>query len=103
MIFIYCRTGCTCCSDDNHYRGPYATLEAAQRRVNFFLEPTAINNPVASQYARKGCYEIVEEPVDRIDETRVIIGSRVHHVYGAVVVNPDGSVFGDDYFDSELY
>jgi len=103
MTFIHCRTGCTCCSDDNHYRGPYATRADAERRVNFFLVPTAVNNPVASQYARKGCYEIVEEPVEMLGNDRIIIGERVHRVLQMVTVNSDGSTPRDDFFAEELY
>lgn len=61
LFKIYCSTGCTCCSDNNHYRGYYKSKEDAEKRIEFFKKPDAENNPVASQYAHKGRYSISDE------------------------------------------
>ena len=49
---IYCRTGCTCCSEDNHYRGMYPDEDSALRRKRRF-ETGPESPPVASQFARE--------------------------------------------------
>ena len=101
VFFLYCRTGCTCCSDDNHYRGPYATEEDAKRRAAFFLDPKAVNNPVASQFAPKGRYEISEEDVEYLLDGRAIVARRVYDELECITVQPDGSTLLDDRFYME--
>ena len=66
VYVIYCSTGCTCCAYDNHYRGFYETKEAADRRIKFFLDPNAHNNPTASQYAKRGRYGVEELILEKV-------------------------------------
>ena len=48
VFYIECRTGCTCCRDENHYRGLYATLAEAEARIARWKRGEG--NPVSSQY-----------------------------------------------------
>lgn len=77
---IYCSTGCTCCCNENFYEGLYKYRETAQKRIDFFKDPEAHNNPLASQYARKGNYSITEVSVEKISGDRILINDeRVFH------------------------
>jgi hypothetical protein len=72
--FIYCGTGCTCCNYQNHYCGPFSTLEIAEDYKRRFHE----GKKLASQYAPNGQYCIEEETVDMtLPNGRVIINDRV--------------------------
>ena len=55
---INCRTGCTCCSYENHYRGYFETEEEAKKRVDYYLSKNSKFSPLASQYAPRGIYQI---------------------------------------------
>lgn len=88
---IECRTGCTCCSDENHYRGPYRSREDAQRRIDSFLRPDSKFWPVASQYARRGRYEISHESVEPISGGRFIVDDKVHESIEFIDVSEDGA------------
>lgn len=77
VAVIYCATGCSCCSNENHYRGPFKSKEDAERRIKRFLSGTEMP-PVASQYARRGRYTIEELDFELIARNRAILnGSRV--------------------------
>lgn len=76
---IECRTGCTCCSDDNHYRGPYKTHEDAQKRIDYFNHPNSKYWPISSQYSKRGNYFIHEYDVELISDNRAIINDRVYY------------------------
>lgn len=56
IYFIYCSTGCTCCSNENHYRGPLATRPEAEEAIERYRSMPLL----ASQYASKGHYSIEE-------------------------------------------
>lgn len=73
VFFVYCGTGCTCCSGENHYRGPYKTKEDAERRVAYYRSPDSKYWPVASQYSKRGNYSIEERLIESLDDGRVII------------------------------
>lgn len=88
---IECRTGCSCCSYDNHYRGPYKTKEDAENRIKYFMSGDYY--PVASQYAKRGRYSIEEVTIEEISGGRFIINdSHVVHDLDFVTVNSDGDI-----------
>lgn len=95
LFVIYCATGCTCCNDENHYRGPYKTREDAQRRIDFFLSPKSDFWPLASQYAKRGRYNIEERNYELLPDGRLIIEE--HYVFSDgikmfVEVDKDGKI-----------
>jgi hypothetical protein len=96
IILIGAHTGCSCCSNENHYRGPYESTEDAERRKAYYLSPDSKFWPLASQYASRGRYELEEYTIEFLDDGRVIFRSEV---YGpdelslkTVMVNDDGTV-----------
>lgn len=70
---IYCSTGCTCCSNENHYRGPFSSREIAEEKVKHFREVRLL----ASQYSKNGNYHIYEEEAEQLPDGRVIVDDRV--------------------------
>lgn len=70
---VNCSTGCTCCSYQNHSCGPYLTREHAEDACRRFLETKRL----ASQYARRGVYEIEECEAEQLPDGRLIIGNIV--------------------------
>lgn len=107
IYFIECRTGCSCCANENHYRGPYYIKRDAERRISFF--ETGPWWPISSQYANRGIYDIVEISCEDLGDGRFIIGDRVYDGCEIVFmeINKDGSLTcgnqDRDYFSSELY
>ena len=97
IYVIECRTGCSCCSNENHYRGPYKTKEDAERRIAYFKSPESKYWPLASQYSRRGNYSIEETTCEPISGDRYIInGDRVMYGLEFVEVNSDGTVANND-------
>jgi hypothetical protein len=71
---IECRTGCTCCADENHYRGPFSTREIAQKAVEAYEQIPLL----ASQFAARGRYTIEEAGFEKLPDGRMIInGDRI--------------------------
>lgn len=71
---IECRTGCTCCADENHHRGPFSTREVAEKAKEAYLDMRLL----ASQYADRGVYHISEASLELLPDGRMIIdGDRV--------------------------
>lgn len=70
---IYCSTGCTCCSSENHYRGPFSSREIAERRADDYHKARIL----ASQYARNGRYEIEEHEAEILPDGRIIVDNTV--------------------------
>jgi hypothetical protein len=105
LFAIECRTGCTCCSCDNHYRGPYKTSEDAQRRINYFLSPDskAFSSCVLGS---NGPPHIIRElDAEEIDSNRWIINNRVFNRTSFIEVNENGELLlgqdeGEWYRDS---
>ena len=89
---IECRTGCTCCYDENHRRGPYKTREDAERRMQYFLSADAKFRPVASRFARRGLYDIERHTVTVIDGKYVTDEDDVYDQIKFVNVHADGTV-----------
>lgn len=102
MIIAYlveCRTGCSCCSGDNHYRGPYKIKEDAERGIEYFRTSNNGFCPVSSQFSRRGSYYIKEITIEGISEDRYIINDNiVIHDFNYINVNDDGSI--DDKYGS---
>jgi len=91
IFLIECRTGCSCCSYENHYRGPYKTFEDAEKRIKYFQ--TSDYYPIASQFARRGRYNIKTISVEKIPGERFILDSnRVIDCLNFIEVNKDGSI-----------
>jgi hypothetical protein len=89
---IECRTGCTCCANDNHYRGFYLSREEALARITRFSN--GLDNPVGSQYARYGSYGIEKVDCEQLPDGRIIIDNeRVFQPESIVHINiEDGSI-----------
>lgn len=87
---IACRTGCTCCSYENHSLGFYKSKDDAERRIKWFKDPNANNNPLASQYARKGCYSINEHTVEFYKD-QIIVDNHIFN-NNIIETNEDGTI-----------
>lgn len=73
VFIIECKTGCSCCHNENHYRGFYKTKEDALQRINSFKTPNSKFWPVASQYSRRGNYRVIETEAEFLPDGRVIV------------------------------
>lgn len=91
VFFMYCRTGCSCCSNENHYRGFYKTKEDAERRIGSFHAENSTYWPLASQYARRGRYSVEEDDAEILGDGRIILRGRIVDYY-EVEVAEDGTV-----------
>ncbi|HVI43160.1 MAG TPA: hypothetical protein VM577_21335 [Anaerovoracaceae bacterium] len=90
---VYCSTGCSCCRGDNHYRGPFASQEDAQKAVDHYKTIPL----VASQYSRTGNYSIETATVEPISNGRLIInGTRIADGFVTDPLCIDTSWFEDD-------
>jgi hypothetical protein len=89
-FIIECRTGCSCCSGENHYRGPFKTREEAERKIANYKERRLLS----SQYSERGNYSIEESDAEILPDGRIIIDDFV--CAGFAEDNPDG----DDYYKS---
>lgn len=94
VFYIECRTGCSCCSDENHYRGFYKTREEAQARVDRFKR--GIDFPVCSQYSRYGNYDIYESEAEEISNNRIIVNDQVFPDKYIEIDIEDGSLMSYD-------
>lgn len=92
IFLIDCRTGCSCCSDENHWRGPYRTKEDAERRVKSFLAIDSKFWPLASQYADHGRYSIREFEAEELPDGRIIMVDRVFSVPQFIEVAEEGTI-----------
>lgn len=97
IYLIYCSTGCSCCCDENHYRGPYKSKEDAEKRISYFYSKDSKFWPLASQYARCGRYSIEEHSYEKLPDGRVIINEeRVYKDFTFIPLNEDGSLDNND-------
>lgn len=77
VYLIFCCTGCSCCSHENHYRGPYTSEGEANRRIHFFK--TGDWHPLCSQYSKRGNYKIREIEVEELPDGRLILNNEFVH------------------------
>ena len=70
---VACSTGCTCCSNENHTRGPFSSREIAEGACAKYLEVGVLG----SQYARKGRYQVEEYDAELLPDGRVIVANVV--------------------------
>lgn len=70
---IHARTGCTCCSYDNHFSGPFSSKDVAETIKNKFHNAKKL----ASQYAPNGLYSIYDCQAELLPDGRIIIESRI--------------------------
>jgi hypothetical protein len=73
--YIECRTGCSCCADENFCQGFYDNPEKPQALIDKWL--TGDGNPLASQYARYGRYTLHEIEAEILPDGRWIVENRV--------------------------
>lgn len=66
---VHCSTGCSCCSNENHYRGPFPSHEAADVAVEKYRELRIL----ASQYSPRGEYRVEEFDCEFLPDGRIII------------------------------
>lgn len=66
---ISCRTGCTCCSSENHIRGPFSSMVVAEQAIVQYKKLPLL----ASQYARTGMYRIEAASYEQLPDGRLII------------------------------
>ena len=99
---IECSTGCSCCSNENHSRGPYRTKADAKRRKNYYLSPDSKFCPIASQIAPSGQYVIKEISIETITNNRYIVNNDylMHGTCYYVNVEADGTIKDND---SEIF
>lgn len=72
---MHCSTGCTCCSYENFTQGFYKSLEEAQSIKAEYLKGNG--NPLASQYARYGRYDIEHCKAEILPDGRMIVKGEV--------------------------
>lgn len=68
------RTGCTCCSDENFYSGPYRTIEEAEAIV----KEHHTRGLLGSQYAPRGLYKVLECRVLEYQDLLIINGDTIN-------------------------
>lgn len=95
VVIMYCSTGCSCCSNENHYRCFYKTREDAERRKGYFLAENSTYWPRASQYARRGRYCVEEGDAEDLGDGRVLLNGRVVD-YLEMEVAEDGTIADND-------
>jgi len=103
---IEARTGCSCCSSENHYRGLYRSQEDAERRVAYYRHPDSQFWPLGSQYARRGRYSVQGVQLEPISKGRYILDDDlVLDSLNWIEVKEDGSVENNDSeeFDDKSY
>lgn len=87
-FIIYCSTGCSCCSNENHYRGPFRTRTTAESRAAVYHSSRLL----ASQYAKNGRYEILEVEIEILADGRVVVDNT--HVFPG---------FAEDGYDDKMW
>jgi len=107
LYFIRAGTGCTCCNDEDHLRGPYHTQEDAERRIKYYKSEGSEYWPLASQYAKRGTYEIQHYKAEELSNNRFLVGDTVYpsDYISYVTVATNGTVENNEieYFSSETY
>jgi hypothetical protein len=75
LWYIECRTGCSCCANENFDWGFYDNPEEPQEIIDCWSKGKG--NPLASQYAKYGCYHLVEVEAEILPDGRIIVDNTV--------------------------
>lgn len=70
---VHAQTGCTCCSDENHARGPFRLREEAEKEITYCIDFKIIG----SQFAPSGVYNIEEMDIEELPDGRLILEGRI--------------------------
>jgi hypothetical protein len=70
---VYCSTGCTCCSGENHDRGPFSNREVVNTKIAAYRAMPLL----ASQFSATGHYEVSETTAEKLPDGRIIVDGRV--------------------------
>ena len=73
--YIRCRTGCSCCANRNFDWGFYDNPEEPKAIIEEWSKGDG--NPLASQYARYGCYHLAEVEAEILPDDRIIVDNTV--------------------------
>lgn len=73
--YIECRTGCSCCADQNFDQGFYDNPDEPQALIDKWL--AGKGNPLASQYAKYGRYHLCETEAEILPDGRWIVDGTV--------------------------
>ena len=103
LFFIEARTGCSCCRENNHIRGPYKFKKDAEKRINYYLSKDSKYWPIGSQFYPQGSYHVLAEEVEEISRDRWIIWDRVFTSTGFIDVQEDGSLKTKEENDAEEF
>ena len=71
MWYIACSTGCSCCAYENFDQGFYDNPEEPQAIIDEWQKGNG--NPLASQYAKYGRYQLCEAEVEILPDGRWIV------------------------------
>ncbi len=74
VFMVECSTGCSCCSNENHDRGPYSTQEIAVKKIELFRQKKLL----ASQYSKTGVYCLQECDAEQLEDGRLIVENKVY-------------------------
>ena len=73
VFIVECRTGCSCCSDENHYVGPFFSRAA----IESWIANAKTIPYIASQYSKQGVYHIDEITAECLPDGLLLIRDRV--------------------------
>lgn len=75
LWYIECRTGCSCCANENFDWGFYDNPEEPQKIIDSWNKGNG--NPLASQYAKYGRYHLAEVEAEILPDGRIIVDNTV--------------------------
>lgn len=73
--YIIAMTGCFCCSNENFKQGFYFNPEEPQAIIDKWRNGEG--NPLASQFARYGRYELADTIAEILPDGRIIVNGSV--------------------------
>lgn len=95
-FFIECRTGCSCCANENHFTGPWRSLSRARQEVAYYRETRRL----ASQYSERGNYTISWQQVEILPDGRILTDDRV---FGGFSDDPDYDDYNEQINADDFY
>lgn len=84
-FMVHCTTGCSCCSDQNHWCGPFSSMEVAVRWTDIFRD----TKHLTSQYAPNGRYTVSAHSVAFLPDGRLIVDDRVFRCWADDYIEPE--------------